>query len=685
MPNESRAPFRLAGLGLMLLAGTGCEDRPVLGTIPYPPQAELHGRVVLAGPSQPGAVEVKAAGGVPRTVAVDGNYDYVARVTELTPVYFLQGTAPPETFLFSVAMDTGLVNITPLTTLVVAQLFAQDPYNYFYNLQPSGDDLIRGIGAQKIAAAQQSVVHYLEAVTGVAIPTGSASFFTTPFEPVAGDPMFDEITALNDKLTANGLTLTDLQTQIAQSALLCTFQQISVTRAGTADLLCPAFQSTLPDEVDSTVSVFGFTTIANDTLEVRAQGPLVQNVRYANSAGEVFSCAAAACQGVSLGATDPDGSQPITFAATALTGSGTVTLSGTLSGAPSGVTLPPLYCTDGRWVLIRPDRSVDAVCGGGGSGYSGTFTLFYAGDQTPKYHIDLALQGETIKYVVYSHYDENFYQFVDFACENAGCSGITLGPIVAGDFGQNFRRVTFDNAPLAAINPDSSLSTTSFAHLTFSFNSGVSDPGGFPPPPDCTGLDSVRITYSDGTTPMSICPPPNSPFGQVNIGTYQQEDGELGYYFIDANFDNVQVNMVGNEIRNMLFGTNNSNGMNGTCAGADCTGITVSAPDSAGERSITFSNTVLREGPADVHLSAFRASTLNGTINHFPPLAAPSPEPAAIRKLFEWPHPLSPSPTSWRGGTECECRGNPALAAVTSCSSCKSCPCGSRAVIRGCH
>src|SRR5262249_903765 len=116
--------------------------------------------------------------------------------------------------------------------------------------------------------------------------------------------------------------------------------------------------------------------------------------------------------------------------------------------------------------------------------------------------------------------------------------------------------------------------------------------------------------------------------GIIHIGSFQQEDGEPGYFFTDPNFNFMQVEMVGSAIRDVQFGTPNANGIFARCDGAQCTGVTVSDPDVNGGRRTPWNNTTLRAGPADVKLPGLRTVTLNGTVHHFPPL--PSLRAAAI-------------------------------------------------------
>lgn len=614
MLSNTRVRRGAACLSLALLLLAGCADRPVLGTRQYPEQASIHGQVTdgFPGPGSTGGVAVAAAAGVPRTVGHDTSGRYVARVTELTPPYFLW--APTNNvFMYGVALDTGLVNISPLTTLVAAQLIGRDLGDYYSNLSRSDNPELESITPERVVIAQREVTRLLRGL-GVNITTGTADFSTTPFNAAPGDPMYDQITAFNDTLNARGLPLGDLVTQVAQSALLCNIESANLVLGDEAELFCPATRSALEDPGDPSVTVYGFITQADDTLLITTSAGVTTRVSYHQVTGDSLTCSGAC--GVTVGAFTSDSTVSITFSNTTLTGADGATLSGTLTSAPGGVVLPPLYCATNKFILIHPDRSADAACVGAGSGQSGPWTSYYSYDNQTRYALNYIADGDQLKHFIFSRYDENFYTHDEFACELTDCNGVTIGPVVPDGTGLFFRSITFDHTRLGTINPDGSVSAP-YAVLDMKVRVSVQDPIDHPPP-DCTGLDSIVVSFSDSVPSFAMCP--GVDIGTDSKGSFYQEDGQPGYYFIDANFDNLQLNLNGSEVRNLLVGTNNSGGLGGQCTRAACTGITVSPPNANGEVDISFDNTVLQEYPDTVQLTTLRKITLNGTIHGFPPL-----------------------------------------------------------------
>ncbi|MBK8002660.1 MAG: hypothetical protein IPK12_01670 [Gemmatimonadetes bacterium] len=622
MPTSRRysvtVPRRAGALPLLGALWLGaCVDRPS-ATGPQFPFPEVHGAVVDGiGVGQLGGT-VSGVSGITRELRGDTLGTYRTTILDLEPPFIVQATTAAGIGLAAIALDSGLVNLSPLTTLAYAQALL--------------DDSLARLDRADLDAAQATMAAYLAATEGFTVTTGAADWATTPFTPVAGDPMYDQIVALNATLDANGSSVDAIVTRLSLAAILCRQGQLVLGNAASGKF-CPATRVTGPDATDSTVTSYLFLGDAGDSLVVRAQGGVVLQVSFVRG-GAAYSCLPGGCAGVAIGAPTGAGARPISFAGTSLAGAQPLTLSGTVTAAPDGVTLPPLYCEDNRLVLIRPDRSADVAClPAAGMSVAGTYTVFGLADGVPQFRIDVALRGAELRHVIYSHYDANFALSADFACEGAGCDGVTVGPLVQDDAGFNNRRLTFDNTQLGAVNADSTVSGTSFASLTLSFPSQVLDLGdaGFPPPPDCAGLDSVRVSYSDTTPAMAICPPAfDSTVGTVWVGSYQQADGEPGYFVQDANFDNIAVNLQGTAIREVLVSTGGTNGMAGGCAGIDCTGVTVSAPDSLGEVTISFAGTLLREAAPGVKLTTLRTLSLSGTVGRFPPV--PVPVPPALRR-----------------------------------------------------
>src|SRR5690606_32929867 len=103
-------------------------------------------------------------------------------------------------------------NVTPLTTLLFAQIMGQDPESAYTAFGASGAELVSD---EKIREAQAKLTAYLTDVLGMTVEFGDESFITTTFDAVPGDPMFDTMQALHAALAANGTTFQALTQRVA--------------------------------------------------------------------------------------------------------------------------------------------------------------------------------------------------------------------------------------------------------------------------------------------------------------------------------------------------------------------------------------------------------------------------------------------------------------------------------------
>jgi hypothetical protein len=87
-----------------------------------PAPAALSGTVATGGPVIGAAVQVKDRNGTVRNATTDGNGKYTADVTGLTGPFLLR-VGLNDSALFSVAEETGVANITPLTDLIVKNFY----------------------------------------------------------------------------------------------------------------------------------------------------------------------------------------------------------------------------------------------------------------------------------------------------------------------------------------------------------------------------------------------------------------------------------------------------------------------------------------------------------------------------------------------------------------------------------
>jgi hypothetical protein len=244
------------------------------------------------------------------------------------------------------------------------------------------------------------------------------------------------------------------------------------------------------------------------------------------------------------------------------------------------------------------------------------------GDDLSRSYIRLTGDGTEHKLLVAFQFNETFQRINAYACELAHCNGVTIGPITTGPNGEELRRITLVNTRMGQVQADSSVDYDAFGTINLTMLVQVSSTSPYPPPPDCTGLDSVRATYSDDGPPFSICPPPADPdAGFAYTGTDLVE-GEPVYYMRDASFNSILVFTNGGSVTRVMYSTAGGNGLEGECNGTVCAGVTISPPDGDGNRAITFSNTLVYENEGGLTLETVRRIRLNGTITGIPPAPA---------------------------------------------------------------
>ena len=161
----------------------------------------LSGTVAIGQPLAGATIAIVRWDGTTVNVVTDsaGRYEVTlpANPPGTRPLYMLQTTdsaTAPRQFprLYSIAArSSGTVNLTPMTTLVVARLINQR--------QGASANLsaLRGMpmpSDAQMAAVQQDVVSYLQSRNVSA--AGVSSFISTPFSAAAGDPHDDAIERL---------------------------------------------------------------------------------------------------------------------------------------------------------------------------------------------------------------------------------------------------------------------------------------------------------------------------------------------------------------------------------------------------------------------------------------------------------------------------------------------------------
>lgn len=617
-----------------------------------PPSARLP---ELAGRVTNGATEtdvkllqitVKGSVGTARTAEgrlapVDG-HDYLASLDQLSGPYLISDSArsPSSRSLYSVATGPGVANLTPLTTLVVAQLLGAEPGPYYEALGVRGG--FTAADAAAVAAAEQQVRRYLQREHGFVVPASLGSFITTPFARTAGDPMYDTVTSFVTRVGTNG-DVGAVVSAIAQESARCKAESVSVSGSGGSDAFCPFSKATVADTTDASVQVVTFSNRRGDTLVLRLRGTAVLDLRFSTLEGLESACAGAGCTGVTVGPPAADASFALTFAGTSLAGSaGPLALNGSLRAAAPGIPLPGLPCTDNRFYLIDEAAGrADGFCSapdGFGLGASGqslasgvTRRKFTFGDGVGGPSLEVMVQDATvISALVYTTDPTSGLPSAQFRCTGAACAGIVLGtPTVDQSLGVPvvLQPVTITKAVLPAVLPDGTLSTTASITLEGGLvGSWVNDPAALPfVSVACpAGAPTVTVLQSEAATPLAVCEPADTQ-GFTLRSTTVDADGNLvlnlaslltdGAGFGAGNGVSVTIDTAGTVLAVSFDGFA---GVSYRCSGAACAGVTAAPPDGLGARAVSFNGTVLTEvGTAG--LAGDRGVVLSGGFVALPP------------------------------------------------------------------
>lgn len=640
MPTDSRLRLLVVAASFVLAA---CTDHPTPGEPQFEPWPEIRGLITTG--SEPGIyVTVSGSVGIKRVISPrDTLGHYVSAVAELELPYIVDGgTASGMIPLTALGFDTGLVNVTPLTTLATSQALSE------FDL---GD-----ITEQRLYEAQGRMAAYLQESFGFVTPPSTVNWSSLAVAPVPGDPMYDTLTVLTTAIENGGMSVYAIVEALAQQGSLC--RQMKLTLGGgQTGVFCPSTRVSTPDENDASLVTYSFIAMNNDSLVVVAQGTTVQSVTLYQEDG-ALTCTA--CTSLAVGAPGAWGERALTFTSLSLQGATPITLTGAIIAPPSGVTLPPLYCTDRRFLMIKPDRTAVGDCFGefpGGVSFSaGRKTWYHFGSSGWGFEIDTDMDNNVISMVYAEQDPETFSMVPKFACELTGCAGLTIGELVTDPNWGSTRRITFTDLRLAEVQGDSTLSTTTFAVLNYSAVMMTLDGMDPNPIPECSyHVDSLVVTGSHGIPSYSLCPAPNDPDNFIfTRQAYTQEDGAPAVFAQDDQLHSMSIMLEqdGTTIRQVLWQGGNVMGLFGNCRGSECQGVTLSPPDGEGKQVMTFANTVLREPRmAGVKLTTARAMTVNGTIGDI--MSMPSgaatlrhvPSPASARRPG---HPGAPT-RAYRG------------------------------------
>ncbi|MEL4178296.1 hypothetical protein [Roseateles sp. PN1] len=205
----------LAAAALAACGGSGSDvSDPVVSETPAP--AATPGTFTLAGTAAKGAalaaatVKVKCATGADKTeTKADGSYSLT--LTGATLPCALEVTGTEGSVFHSVVPGSGgsgsyTANITPLTTMMVAQLAGASPANYFADF---------GSNTAVSPAAVTQALDYIK--TAVASITDLGTMNPLSDALVVGNPLDQKIDAVMSALTSAKLTLQDVTNNIASN------------------------------------------------------------------------------------------------------------------------------------------------------------------------------------------------------------------------------------------------------------------------------------------------------------------------------------------------------------------------------------------------------------------------------------------------------------------------------------
>ncbi|MFC4311818.1 hypothetical protein ACFPN2_22225 [Steroidobacter flavus] len=610
----------------MLLVGCGEDAPPKQTTVATP---TLTGTAAYDDRVTAGPVTAKGTAGLPRTASnSSGTNRYSVDLSQLAGPYALRWIGPDKSdqqvFLYSVATQAGTANVTPLTTLLFAQLMGQDPTAAYAAFGTNGSEMVTD---EKIRAAQAKVTAYLRDVLGVTVRSGDASFITSRFDAIPGDPMFDTIQAIDAALAAHSSTFATLTQQVASLARLCIEERVLIDVAGVQREFCPAIKTANREEDDNSIIDYVFSAPTNDTLTVKVRGDDILSGEYVN-AGLSYFCSGSACGGIVLGVPASDQTRSFNFTTAALTSAtGSAVLDGVLTGAIPGVELPVLPCTTNKFFAILEDNTVIAQCvdafdplnvGGtlntsrGATPSRAVYVFADTSGADPAYpQVELVMDGnDAVVSVYFFQYDPaTLIPALRFACEAEACNGITLGPVsVNTDLGPDLpvlvRNVSFANTILSGMT-DTGAPTGTTATLKASFTTvyfvDPNTPLLFPSLADCDpASDTVALDVLSG--PFNFCS------AEANRETSVPTDADLKLEMLDdQSFAPIEVVLRAGSVVSVTYNTPVSQTFR---CDAECQGVSVSLPDNLGRRTVTFAGTVLHEVQS-FPLPGTRTATLN--------------------------------------------------------------------------
>jgi len=618
-----RSVFWLKAIGVLsaALVLTGC---PGEKSDPQPQQAaprtESTGMLTDGVALRVQPIVVKGTTGLTRSTSTASNGTFTVNMSELSGPYLFANSQSPAgnpdlIFLTSVTTRLGATNVTPLTTLLTAQVLGVTPLNAF---QTYNTTLAKGqITEANLTAAQADLTTFLQDALGIQVKSGTSSFVTASFNTNVGDPMYDTILALAAKITGDGTTLGAVAERVAIGAQACLTEKIQVSIGGQQKKFCPVSKSNVPEEQDTTILDYKFRDITGAVLLIKVRDNSVLSADFTTAGNVTYSCTGAACGGVSLGAKAAGDSRAIVFGSLALTANGSgALLQGTFIGPPPSIELPILPCTDNRYFAIfsnnsalgdciQPDDPFQFGATVGNTKGHGRLGISFNGQADDTGRVEIVVDRATFapSYVYFTRQDPETGETSRYVCRVAECKGVTWGaarPESAGGFALELRTITLDNTMLQGIdangNPTPESVTLRLSGLGM-FIANDPDPPEepeptYPPLTDCDpAADTISVTGPSGE--FNLCAPQNDPDNGVFWRIpYDLGDGYFQLFFSNETGDSFGVTTLNGELFDAYVSL--SNGLTFNCTAPGCSGITVSGPDADGQYTLSFSGTVMR-------------------------------------------------------------------------------------------
>ncbi|GAA0748153.1 hypothetical protein GCM10009107_17280 [Ideonella azotifigens] len=561
-------------------------------------------------------VGVKGSAGIAReTSAVTVTTHYNVTLDQLAPPYLLSANVLDGIRLLAPATRDGTANLTPLTTLTTAWLLGTDPAAYFDNTL-AGQGGVPAFTDAEVATAQAEVTRYLARVSQVELNSSIASqnWVTTPMQNAPGDAMFDQIVVLNNALTAATSSLAQLAGEVAAQKQRCSRTRVAVTGGIAANHFCQK-DSSSQFMSGNLVRVFNFADIEGSTLALRVKNGAVIRIAYVTREGSFGCDSQTACAGATVGALTADDTVPITLAGVQLRAqAGTkVALDGALAGAGA---LPTLPCDNDKFYLLDPAGGVRGLCmyeAGANKRASQADYNWGSQDGDQPYYLELVSDGTSVASIDVWWYDpETGNPLTLYRCEQAACTGVTISePLDSVDeYGDPLRARNFalHNVPMSAVDSEGRLGSAVAMTVTATLSNRV--PGaGFTP--DCsTSIEHNTVSFSDSTPALDVCPPPpssddyytfKSAYPYYVPGIDDAVDFSVSTYVVPIDgsvspLNTIHVVLSGNTVLKIFLQTAGDT-RSFSCLADACAGVTVSALDDQGQRTIGFNGTVLLEDP----------------------------------------------------------------------------------------